>query len=184
MELVCKKCGTVNKDKSIICMRCGSTLDTDKVTEYINIKGKTVSGISIILPFIIIYTAYLVLSIVLFAPYLNNLLFNFRSSFIFEFYNLPILTEFIINGIYIATLFIINLMVVMLTLELISTKKLIELKRVKKCYIVMWGYLITASLLITAIKYKFDLSFLLKHLISILPILPYIKRKCLKICIR
>lgn len=183
VELVCKKCGTVNNDKSIICMRCGSSLDTDKVTEYINIKGKTVKAKSIVLPFIIIYTLYAVLSVLL-SSYLISFLDNFRNSFIFEFYNIPLLTEFVINGIYVAILFILNLVVTVVSLELISTQKFIELKHVKMCYRVICGYMIIALFIITIIKYRLDIIILLEHLISLVPVFPYIKRKCLKICIR
>ena len=43
-EKVCRRCGTLNDARSLMCVRCGSGLDVTEEQKYNMFKGNLISG--------------------------------------------------------------------------------------------------------------------------------------------
>ncbi|MBE6144218.1 MAG: hypothetical protein E7169_01440 [Firmicutes bacterium] len=180
MEIVCQRCGTLNNEKGIMCMRCGEKLETDAATKLDKFKGRIISEKLVAFLYIIIFTAYLYFINFYFSPWFNSGLFKFGNSFIFEYYNDPNLTNITLHVIYVMVLFIINYIATIVILELILRNKLIKREKVNMFCFSVGIYIFISVAFVTFIKFKFEYIYILKHLISFMAICPYINRKMMK----
>lgn len=180
MEIVCPKCGTSNDEKSMMCMRCGQILETNSTKESENVKGNLTSSIGLAIVYILLFTGYLCALIFLAVPFGNELLLKLENSFVFEFYNNATLTKIAIGTIYTMGMFLINYIFIALILEIITHNKLVDLKGVKSFTIITSIYAVISMVVITYLTSGLNFLLLGEHLLSLVTIFPYVKRKMLK----
>lgn len=184
MEIVCKKCGTLNPPQSIMCIRCGQFLETEKVKKYQNMKGKLVSGSKIVIMYVLLFIIYIISLVYIISPFITKMLEQFGNSYIFEFYNNSDLTKTALETIYTIIVFLVNYIFIAIILEIIMHNKVIEFKRIKNVSFSIYFLTIISFLTITYLKFDLNSLLMLEHVISAIIVFPYIKRKLLKKCIK
>lgn len=180
MEIICPKCGTSNDEKGMMCMRCGQILETEKTKESESAKGNFASSTVLAIIYILLFTGYLCALIFLAVPFGNELLLKLENSFVFEFYNNATLTKIAIETIYTVGMFLLNYIFIAIILEIITHNKMVDLKGVKTFTIITSIYAVVSMVIITYLTSGLNYLLLGEHLLSLVTIFPYVKRKMLK----
>lgn len=176
-EKVCRRCGTLNDGRSLMCMRCGGMLEVTEEEKYGMFKGRLISGKMLSFLFVILFTAYLFGAIFYAGPWIDNKLLLFGETFIFDFYNNIDLTYITLEAIYTVCIFLMNSIAVSLIFYIISNSKVLKKVQVNPTRIFIYAYMLISVVLITVYKHQIDYVIILEHLVSIIIIFPYIKRK-------
>ena len=179
-EKVCRRCGTLNDSRSLMCMRCGGMLEVTEEEKYGMFKGRLISGKVLSFLFAILFAAYSFGIIFFGLPFVKDKLFLLKDTFIFDFYNNANLAYIALESIYTVCVFLINFIAVALIFYVIGNMKVIKKVQVTRIRVFIYLYMLVCMALITICKYGFDYVIILEHLASIIVIFPYIKRKLLK----
>lgn len=179
-EKVCRRCGTLNDERSLMCMRCGDMLDVSEEKKYAIFKGKMISEKLFLFLFIILFVAYSFGMIFYAAPCLYEKIVLFGNEYVFNFYHNPILTKIVSEVIYTICLLLINLIFVSLIIDIVINAKLIKRNKVTSTCVVMFIAMTLSFISLTIYKYKFNYVIILEHFASLIVAYPYISRKVFK----
>ena len=176
-EIVCRRCGTLNDERSLMCMRCGEMLEMTEEKKYEIFKGKMMSEKTLIFLFIILFTAYSFGIIFHAAPWIYSKLLSFGQTYIFNFYNNANLTYITLETMYTIFLVIINSIMFSLLIDIIINSKLIKRLTANSTCIIIFIYMILCFVSMTIYKHNLNYVIILEHLVSIIIIFPYVRKK-------
>ena len=179
-EKVCRRCGTLNNEKAMVCIRCGENLEIKEEDQYKLFKGKVCSEKVLSLFYIILFSGYLYSAIYYIFPWFYEMLGNFSESYIFEFYNNNLVTEIAVEAMFLIGMYIINFLAISVILDVIFNKRFIKRDKVNSMSLILYFFktILIAGLL--SYKYPNPSMMMLEILIGFLSIFPYIKRKIFK----
>ena len=179
-EKVCRRCGTLNNEKSTVCIRCGFNLEITEEEQKKIFSGKVCSEKVSALFYIILFSGYLYSVIYYIFPLFYELLEKFSKSYIFEFYNNNLVTEIAIEVMFLTGMYIINFLAISVILDVIFNKRFIKREKANTMSLILYFFktFLIGGLLFY--KYKSPNMIMLEILISFLFVFPYIKRKIFK----
>lgn len=179
-EKVCRRCGTLNDERQMMCVRCGEMLEVTEEKKYSLLKERMMSEKLLVFLFIILFAAYSYGIIFYAFPWIHEKLLLLGDTFIFEFYNNPKLTYIVTETIYTLCLYCSNFIAIFLIIETVINTKLIKRRKVNgTCTFIFFIILLCFGLMIIY-KYKFDYVIIIEYLVSIIFLFPYIKKKIYK----
>ena len=179
-EKVCRKCGTLNNEKSMVCIRCGENLEIKEEDQYKLFKGKICSEKILSALYIILFSGYSYLVIYYVFPFLYEFLVNFSKSYIFDFYNNNLVTKITIETMFLTGMYLINFLVISIILDIIFNKRFIKRDKANSMSLILYFFKIILIAGLLFYKYQNPNIMMLEILISFLSIFPYIKRKIFK----
>jgi len=177
---VCRRCGTLNDPRSLMCVRCGSGLENAEEQKYEILKHRLISGVTVVFLFILLFSAYSYGMFFYVMPWIKSKLLLFGETFIFEYYNNPTVTYVALETIYTLCLYFINYFIVVILLEMIIGSKIVKIGSVRKTNLFICLFMLISVVGLTYCKYELDYVVIIEHLVSIIVIMPYIKKKLLK----
>ena len=176
-EKVCRRCGTLNDSRSLMCVRCGAGLEISEEEKYEILKGRLASGLKIFLLFAIFFGAYIYGMLSYITPWFDDKLLLLGESFVFEFYNNETLTYIILEVIYTLCLSLVNFVTVVLLLEMIINNKLLRINRVNIIYWFISLFVLLETGILTYYLHGSNYIIIIEHLVSVAVTIPYIKKK-------
>jgi len=179
MDKVCRSCGTLNDARNNLCIRCGESLEIDENKIYQNFHIKAISNKVLFIVFALIFTIFWYALIFYACPWLNGLLVGYVKDFIFKALNNRMVTNLILYGVYTLSLYIVNYIVIMITLDSILNRKVIKKETINALSLLIFTYMFASVTIMTLINFK-SYIFVLAHLIVLLFMLPNIKIKLVK----
>lgn len=179
-EKVCRRCGTLNDERQMMCVRCGEVLEVTEEKKYSILKERMMSEKLLVFLFIILFAAYSYGIIFYAFPWVYEKLLLLGDTFIFEFYNNPKLTNIVIETIYTLCLYCSNYMVVFLILEIVINTKLIKRGKVNGTCVSIYFLMLLCFISMVVYKYNFNYVIIIEYLVSIIFLFSYIKKKILK----
>ena len=179
-EKVCTRCGTLNNDKSLMCIRCGNSLEISEEKRRSIFKGKVRNEKLLGFIYIALFTVYLNLSVFYIGPWIANKVLGLSDIYVFEFYNNQMLTYVVLQTIFTIALFIINFIITYIILDIIFNKNFIKREKANSLCIFIYLYTTLSVALITYYKFNLNCDIMLEYLISFIAIFPYIRKKIFK----
>jgi len=178
--VVCRRCGTLNDSRSLMCVRCGNGLENTEEKKYEILKNRLISGVIVAFLFVLLFLACLYGVIFYVMPWIEGKLILFGESFVFEYYNNPTLTYVVLEAIYTLTLSMINYFTTIILLEIIIGSKILKANSVRKTNLFICLLVLTGAIGMTYYKYGLDYVVMIEHLVSVIVIMSYIKKKLFK----
>lgn len=183
VEKVCRRCGTLNDERSLMCVRCGGMLDVAEEQKYDLFKGRLISGKSLSFFFVVLFTMYLFGMVFYGGPWLEGKLLLFWEKYMLPFYNNANLTYITFETVYTIVILLINSIAVSLIMYMLTSTKLLRKYDTNSTRIFICIYVLVSAVLMTVLKHQLNYIIILEHLISVILILPRINKRILKISI-
>jgi len=179
-EKVCRRCGTLNDERSLMCVRCGETLEMSEEKKSEIFKGRILSEKTLIFLFVILFTAYSFGAIFYVFPWIYNKLIWVIETYMFNLFKKFDLIYIIIEVLYSLIIFLINYIAVAIILYYIVGSKLTKKSKLNGTCVFIFLYMILCFILMTIYKHKIDYVIMIEHLMSVIITFPYIKRRVIK----
>ena len=179
-EKVCRRCGTLNNEKSTVCIRCGFNLELNEEEQKKIFNGKVCSEKVLSLFYIILFSGYLYSVIYYIFPFLYEILESFSKSYIFEFYNNNLVTEIAVEAMFLTGMYVINFLAISVMLDIIFNKRFIKRDKANTMSLILYFFKIILIAGLLFYKYQNPSMMMLEILVGFLVVFPYIKRKIFK----
>lgn len=179
-EKVCAKCGTLNDERSLMCVRCGQTLEVSEEKKYEMFKDKVLSEKLLVFLFVILFTTYSFGVIFYAFPWIHSKLLWFAETYIFNLFESLDLIYIMIEVLYSLLALLINYAVIAIIMYSIIGSKLTKSSKVNGTCIFIYVYMVLSFILMTIYKHKIDYVIIIEHFMSIIILFPYIKEKIIK----
>ena len=176
---VCRRCATLNDSRSLMCVRCGGSLEITDEQKAEILKGRKISNFWFSILFVVLFTIYFYGIIFYVGPWFKEILQKFGESFIFDFYNNQTLTNITIEVIYVLCLLLLNSLVTILSLEVMVNNKLFDKNRINITSGFIFLYLFIGIPFLTYYKYGYDTVIIIEHLVGVIPVFSKVRKKLL-----
>lgn len=179
-EKVCRRCGTLNDSRSLMCVRCGESLEISEEKKYEMFKDKILSEKLLVFLFVILFTVYSFGVIFYAFPWVYDKLLWLIETYVLKLSEGLDLIYVMMEVLYSSIILLINYAVVAIILYSIIGSKLTKKSKLNGTCIFVFIYMILIFILMTIYKHNLDYVIIIEHFMSIIMTFPYIKGRIIK----
>ena len=175
-EKICTKCGSLNDERSLVCVRCGETLEMSEEKKYKTFKNKLINEKLFLFLFIVLFLLYSFGLFFYIGPWFYNKLIWIGEKYLFSLFENLDLIFLSFEVIYTLFLGLINYIAIAIIIYSIINSKLMKKSKLNSTCIIMTLTFIGMSIY----KHNFDYVIIIESFMSLIITFPYIKRQILK----
>lgn len=179
-EKVCTICGTLNDERSLMCVRCGKALEISEEKKYQTFKNKMINEKLFLFLFAVLFLLYSFGVVFYVGPWFYDKLIWLGEKYIFNLFENSDVIFLSLEVIYTLFLCLVNYIAIAAILYSVIGSKLMKKSKLNGSCIFIFIYMILNFMLMTLYKNKFDYILIIKHFMSVIVMFPYIKEKILK----
>jgi len=179
-EKVCRRCGALNDERSLVCVRCGEMLEISEEKKYEVFKDKMLSEKWFLFLFTILFLIYSFGAIFYIGPWLYNRLICLGEKYIFNLFEKLDLIFLSLEVLYTLFLSVVNYIAIAIILYSAISSKVMKRDKLNRTCIATYIFMILCFIIMTIYKHKFNYVIIIEHFMSIIIAFPYIKRIILK----
>lgn len=179
-EKVCRRCGALNDERSLMCVRCGETLEMTEEKKYEVFKGKMLSSKLFLFLFAVSFIVYSFGVIFYGFPWIYDKLLWLGETYIFNLYEELNILYIMLEVLYTTIVFVFNYATIAIILYSVIGSRLMKKSKLNGTCTFVFIYMILSFILMTIYKHKLDYIIIIEHFMSIIITFPYIKMKILR----
>ena len=179
-EKVCTRCGTLNDERSLMCVRCGETLEMSEENRYKTFKGKMLNEKLFLFLFMILFLFYSSGMIFYVSPWLQNQLLLLSEKYLIGVFGNSYWILVSLEIIYTIFLSVANYIAIAIILYSVLGTKLMKKSQLNSSCIIIYVFMILSFMIMSIYQHKLNYTIIIEHFMSLIMTFSYIKMKILK----